>query len=234
VAEPQHGDVAVRGGGHGVNPEEYRDVLAGEDVYVLGSGPSLNHIPASFFAGKHIVTANHGAMSVVDPWDVDFMVTKYHAHAYEYAEQFPDMPIVVTRYNTGNYNDPRLEDDDRLIIVEHPHNTCGDWTAEQWPADGEFIATWSTITTAMHWAAHIGAANIIMAGHDCGYLDADGRVGGYGSDHDHEWWPGFDAQSRVVKEELSRRYGCSIVSINPFINMNLEGHSWRSFAGTVN
>ena len=73
-------------------------------------------------------------------------------------------------------------------------------------------------------------------------IDNAGRVPGYreaadgvdDDDGDQHFWRGFDRQSREVKSELESRYGCNVVSINPFINLNLEGHRWHSFAGTLN
>lgn len=225
----------------GLDPRDYRDRHKGADIYVLGSGPSLNHVKPSFFDGKTIVTANHGPMRVLDR--VDYLVTKYHRHAYEYLLHYPGIPVVTTRHDLGNsYREP-IRNDNPFIVLDHPNNTGDLWNASQWPTDPDhFIATWSTICTAMHWAAYLGAANIIMVGHDCGHIDDAGRVPGYreaadgvdDDDGDQHFWRGFDRQSREVKSELESRYGCNVVSLNPFINLNLEGHRWRSFAGTLN
>jgi hypothetical protein len=220
---------------------EYENRHAGADVYVLGSGPSLNHIDPAFFNGKIVVATNHGAMQVLDR--VDYLVTKYHHHAREYVQQWPHIPVVVTRSNTGTAGSPQLGDDEPFIVVDHNINTCEAWTREQWPDTG-LVATWSTITTAMHFAAHLGAANIIMVGHDLGHIDEAGRVPGYrqqadgvaDDDGDKHMWRGFDEQSRQVKAELLARYDGlrNVVSLLPFINANMEGHRWSSFAGTLN
>lgn len=216
-----------------MTPDEFENRHAGADIYVLGSGPTLEHIPPAFWRGKLVVTTNHGGTRYLED-DPPYMVTKYHHHAAAYAEEHPGSVIVVTRYNTGNHNEARLEDGP-YVILDHPHNTCEKWTPEEWPKPGEFLATYSSITTAMHWAAHLGAANIILAGHDCGWIDGTGRVPGYraasnggdASDTDSVFWAAFNGQSVLVKEELSARYGCTITSVNPWINLHLEGHTFR-------
>lgn len=222
-----------------LDPAAHRNRFAGEDVYVLGSGPTFNHLDPSFFRGKRLVSTNHGSMSVLG--GVDYLVTKYHRHAREYVEWWPHIPAVTTRWDLGGRGGTPLGDDAPFIVLDHNVNTGPDWSAADWPAEGEFVATYSTITTAMHWAAHLGAANVIMVGHDCGWIDGGGRIPGYrmqadgeDADGDSPLWPEFDRQSRVVKAELVERYGCNVVSVLPFINANMEGHHWHSFAGDVN
>lgn len=227
----------------GLDPRDYRGIHAGEDVFVLGSGPSLNHFTdiERMFAGKRIVSCNHGMTKAMTRMP-DYLVTKYHHHAYEYALRFPNVPVVTTRHDLGNtYREP-IREDNPFIVVDHIDNLGEYWRGE-WPTEpDQFVATWSTITTAMHWAAYLGASNVIMVGHDCGHLDEAGRVPGYrqeaeddtSDDGDQGFWRGFDLQSRLVKSELVDRYGCNVVSLDPFINRNCEGHAYRSFAGTIN
>jgi len=220
------------------DPRSHRNRYAGRDIYVLGSGPSLNHIPTRFFDGKLVVGTNHGVMTYLGR--ADYLVSKYHHHARDYRLRWPDIPVVVTRGNLGSISSTgMLEDGPPFIVVDHNRNPGDTWRPTDWPTDPDaLIATWSTIATAMHWAAYLGAANIIMAGHDCGWIDDVGRVPGYrqaadnvaDDDGDSPMWEGFDAQSRMVKHELMERYGCTVTSVNPWINLALEGHTYR-FAG---
>ena len=227
----------------GLSPLLYRDQFLGRDIYVLGSGPSLNHLSPRFFDGKIVVGANHGCMKVVDT--ATYIVTKYHRHAEENVLRWPTIPMVVPRHNSGQWSQERMRDDAPFIVVDTNDNPCERFTGNDWPDDPDaLVASWSTITTAMHWAAYLGARNIVLAGHDCGWIDTAGRVPGHrqeadgvtDDDGDSFMWEAFDAQSRIVKAELLRRYPGlqSITSMNPFLNMNIEGHRWRSFAGTLN
>ena len=225
----------------GLTLGDFADRHAGQDVYVLGSGPSLNHLDPAFFAGKVTVSTNHGSLLILDR--VDYLVTKYHRHAWEYADQWPNIPVVTTRHDTGVFSGGRLGDETPFLVVEHNDNTCDKWTPDQWPTAG-LVATWSSITTAMHFAAHLGAANILMVGHDLGHIGGAGRIPGYrqradgvaDDDGDQHMWATFDRQSQQVKRELLARYEGlrNVVSVLPFINANMEGHHWSSFAGRLN
>lgn len=213
-----------------------RGLYAGQDVFVIGSGASLDYMPAGFFDGRITVAANAGCLALgIVP---TYFVTKYHATARELDAMGLHVPVVVTRFDCGNHNSARMGDDSPFIVLDHPHNTCEAWSVGDWPGEGEFVASWSTITTAMHWAAHIGAGTMFLVGHDCGTFDGAARVDGYYDrgerDIDAQMFPHFDRQSRVVKAELRERYGCEIVSLLPFINANMEGRSFRSFAGGMN
>jgi hypothetical protein len=202
----------------------------GLDIYVLGSGPSLQHIPLDFWQGKVIVSTNHGCtLRGIKP---DYLVTKYHHHAREYAERFPASRTVVTRHDRGDVNQPQIEPGP-WIVLDHDQNLCERWDG-QWPEPGKFLVTFSTITTAMHWAMHLGARNVILAGHDCGWIGESGRVDGYrrdseghGRDDDSHLWSTFSAQTALVKQQLWLRFGVTVTSVNPFINLALEGHEYR-------
>lgn len=201
----------------------------GLDIYVLGSGPSLQHIPAAFWEGKVIVSTNHGCTHLgITP---DWLVTKYHHHAREYAERFTSK-IAVTRHNCGDLSQPVIEAGP-WTILDHDANLCERWTG-QWPEPGKFLVTFSTITTAMHFAVHLGASNVILAGHDCGWIDQSGRVEGYRQDSDGRsdnddahLWGVFSQQTAEVKRQLWTRYGVTVTSVNPFVNFGLEDHEYR-------
>jgi hypothetical protein len=216
-----------------VHPSSHEGRHLGRDVYVLGSGPSLNHIPVRFWHSKVIVATNTGPLRLLPT--VDYVVTKYHPLAAATLETHPEVGVVVTRHGRGQRSVGEFTDE-RAIIVDHNENPCGSFDGSQWPTDPHaMVATWSTIATAMHWAAYLGASNIILAGHDCGWIDDAGRIPGYqqetsggtSDDDDSYLWAQFSAQSEIVKAQLVARYGVSVTSVNPFINLALEGHTYR-------
>ncbi len=100
------------------------------------------------------------------------------------------------------------------------------------------VVSYSTITSAMHVAAYLGARNIILVGHDCGYVDGKKNFDGYPepilgriSGFYDRFLGSIEPQSIAVRERLRDVYGCCIYSLNPFLNFQLEGHSYES-AGT--
>lgn len=194
------------------------------DAYVLGSGATLNHIPARFWTGKTIVSTNHGCTMIgIRP---NLLVTKYHHHAREYAQMFPGIPIAVTRHDRGELAEPVIEDGP-WTVLDHAQNDCERWDGSL-PPEGQVLATFSTITTAMHVACIMGADNLILAGHDGGFIDDEGRVPGYRADNaDSVLWHHFDRQTAMAKQALVERYGVTVTSINPWVSLRLEGHRYE-------
>jgi hypothetical protein len=103
------------------------------------------------------------------------------------------------------------------------------------------VVSWSTITTAIHFAAYLGAANIIVCGHDCGFIDGLANYTGY-YDHVAPIAPGaradtdaryaayariisgLERQTMQVRDRIREVYGCSVHGLNPFVSLALEGH----------
>jgi len=218
-----------------MNLDRFRNTKQGEDVYVLGSGKTLDFYPKSFFDDKTLIGVNHGWRWVVD--FVDFMVTKYHHLALRSLDFDNVGTVVVTRGLRGHHDLEQL-DDDRLCVVEHNHNTVEKWAGE-WPENG-LVASHSSITTAMHLAAVLGAKNIIMLGADCGVLDEETNLTGYANNVQHgvsnqaSLFSSFDRQNRICANIIREKYGANVVSMLPFVTPNMEGHSFRSHAGGFN
>ena len=101
----------------------------------------------------------------------------------------------------------------------------------------KIVVSFSTITSAMHLAAYMGAANIIICGHDAGLLDGKMNFHEYFTDikdtpwqnwgQYRNWLKVIEGQTLAVKNKLIEVYGVNIVSLNPFINFGLEGHKYE-------
>jgi hypothetical protein len=101
------------------------------------------------------------------------------------------------------------------------------------------VVSYSTITTAIHLAAYMGAKTIILVGHDCGTLDGNMNCKNYHTPQtlgivwknpgQYANWVSqkIEGQTIQLKHMLKEKYGCSIYSLNPFINFNLEGHVYK-------
>jgi hypothetical protein len=219
--------------------KELKDIYAGQDVYLLGSGASLNYIDPSFFDGKNVVCTNIVAEVYLPTAQVT--VTKYHKLAEEIAQKFPEMKVVCSSGNQGGPGAGRLpEGYDNLYEFMHNPNrdNATDIRTTISKEDGWLLVAWSTITSAMHFCAYTGAKNIIVIGLDSGSLDGKQWVDGYYTEEEQtdqrkELNIKFEQQSIITKEVLKDLYGCNIYSLNPFINYNLEGHKYRG-ANSIN
>jgi hypothetical protein len=216
--------------------QEFKNKHKGKDVYVLGSGGTLNFINPQFFNKKITVCVND--VGEVYLPSTQYIVTKYHDEGLRYARLLPKCKVVVSKGNRGSLGSSDLPEMENLFTFEHNMNRCEETNVfSGWPnqnPDALFVS-WSSITSAMHFAAYLGAKNIIMVAHDCGTLGEKDWVKGY----PYENWDQseieqakqrnklFENQSIAVKRKLKELYEVNIYSLNPFINYNLEGVQFR-------
>jgi hypothetical protein len=203
----------------------------GSDIYVVGSGVTLEHFDPEFFAGRIVIAINW----VADrrPLPATYTLTKYHDIALALSAKYPDMGVVVSRHLHGNTAQPTISPErPNLYAFHHRANPSESFQAERdWPTEPGFLVnSHSSITSAMHLAALMGARNILMVGHDAGLLDGRMHFDGYRIEPDLRtnigWLEGFERHSREVKAELVKRFGCRVYGLLPFINARMEGHEY--------
>ena len=204
---------------------------------MLGSGATLNFIDPKFFSKKITVCVNE--VGEVYLPTTKYVITKYHPEAIKFAQNMPDVNVVVSRGSLGGPHYPALPALKNLYTFNHNTNRdAATSVVADWPLEnGSLYVSWSSITSAMHFAAYLGAKNIIMVAHDCGELDDKSWVDGYVYDTWDETKveeakqrnKQFEIQSIAVKGKLKELYGCNVYSLNPFINYNLEGVKFRSY-----
>lgn len=223
----------------GVRLADLEGLHRGETVWVLGSGPSLSYIEPSFFADKVTIGVNLVTQQYAP---TTYSVTKYH----ELAQQLIDAGVaaeratrvVVSLHQHGNCAKPTTDlDRPDCWVFEHNDNPGEDLSRWTWPADGGLVSSHSSIGSALHLAAHLGARFCVLVGHDCGVIDDEQHIRGYTrATRDALWkqYPSFERQSILIKQELHQRYGMEVHSLNPFINFNLEGHRFFSRHTRIN
>jgi uncharacterized Rossmann fold enzyme len=219
------------------NVEQLKDLHKDQDIWVLGSGSSLNYIDKSFFDNKITVAINE----VIDCYlpTSTYMVTKYHQVANQIASKYKNTKVIVSHKQYGNVNNKSGMNEtkfDNLYIFYHNHNQANSTPIKKLipMADDHLIASWSSITSGIHLAAHMGAKNIILAGHDGGAIDNKNWVDGYSHNDKPENQQEATANRNIefqkatieLKEILKEIYGCNIHSLNPFISLRLEGHTF--------
>ena len=216
---------------------ELRDRHAGQDVWVLASGPSMSWVDPSFFEGKVTVGVN----DVWRKYETTYLIRKEHDGAQAAIDT--GSPLVVSRLHCGN-QPPQLETTGVWYEYDHELNRVeADPDLRPIGTPDKLVVSWSTITSAIHFAAYLGAANIIVCGHDCGFIDGIQNYTGYRREPVdeaaaralEEWARGFhpqflsglERQTMLVRDRVREVYGCNVHGLNPFVTLALEGHVYE-------
>jgi len=201
-----------------------------KDIYVLGSGTTLGYIRSRFFDGKTVVSTNNAAARMDLYYRDCTLITHshYHSDIYPLAEEHPNHVFYAPEGDQGFAGKP-----ERLMSNIHfyPHPaTKFDFKVEESVHPDGFLVGSSSIHGSMHIAATMGAQTIILVGADCGMLDGMTNMEGYVSGNLREnprmWLDRWEEHLRMVKAWLQDHYDVDIYSMNPFLNLNLEGHVW--------
>lgn len=215
-----------------------KDKHLNEDIYIIASGASMDYIHPSFFDGKTTIGLNQ----VYKKYDCTYLVRK------EVKFIMPSLNtgaiVIVSEYDSGNLNSgaEKLNTNKiqhpRLYYFKHLNNehTIVD-TSVISENSNTIVVSFSTITTAMHLAAYMGAFNIILCGHDAGILDGKMNFEGYSNDiketpwqnwgQYRQWLKIIESQTLQVKKKIEEVYDINVVSLNPFVNFGLEGHKYE-------
>lgn len=243
---PQHEHPIIRYKQYEVNTSQsisrYRNKHAGSDIYILCSGPSLGLVPKSFFDKKLTIGIN----SVITEYQCSYAVFKeYTSPDLEYAAVTSCNAIFVSLYKSGNRKqgvtvcNKKCFRTPEVVYFDHDENTRDVFSEEplSCSSDSKLVVSWSTITSAINLAAYMGASNIILIGHDCGVLNGasnipsysrrtDGSVDAWGDQNSEyvKWLSLIEAQTLKVRDYYRVHGGPVILSLNPFINLGLEGN----------
>ena len=208
--------------------EELKNIHEGYDIYVVASGASAGYIDQSFFDNKLAIGVNQIWKRFTN---LDYIVRKDSnrmAVTIEASKQF-GFKTICSAYDCGTLRLARNEGAD--YVFEHLNNKHDRIDLSVVGTD-KIVVSFSTITSAIHIAAYMGAANIIIVGHDCGLLDGMMNIAEYDeSPHGAQFYRDFitriEPQTIALRARLKEVYGCNVYSLNPFINFGLEGHKYE-------
>lgn len=214
---------------------ELKNSHFGEDIYVIASGASLDHIDPSFFDKKTTIGVNQAYRK----FKCNYIVRKENSHLRESIQT--GAKVICSLWDSGDIRKgKRLKNttgNESLSFYVFDHLENGH-TKIDFSVIGtdSIIVSFSTITSAIHVAAYLGAKNIILVGHDCGLINDKHTFANYYKSISETPWKNWDEykkwlgvienQTLQVKKELCKKYGCNIYSLNPFINYNLEGNKF--------
>jgi len=202
------------------------------DIYVLGSGPSMNYLKPDFFYGKikvginriwkffpcSYVVIHHGDLGqeIIDAGLI--LVVSKHYCGYLGKPENKFMYNYTGAYYQYNHKDQGLMKIDYSVL----------------DSDDSLVTGGTTAIDAISFAYFLGAKNIILCGIDGGTINGEVNLHGY---HDYNKPGEFDYQVRtanrtnlIVKEfaDILRKRGIGVYSLNPFINFSLEGNKYEN------
>lgn len=221
--------------------KELKDLYRGQDVWVIAAGSSMNYVDPSFFENKITVGVNR----VCKHFKCDYIVAK-DGRGFEeiVSNKDNDTKLILSKHESGNLHQRENNINGEFYCFEHPAKPreAPDLSCISKGGD-KIVVSYSTITSAIHIAAFMGAKNIMICGHDCGTVDGNSTIRGYyGEIKPHQgtdaayvaWLSKIENHTTLVVNTLTKEYGCNVHSLNPFINFNLEGHTYKpSNTGTI-
>lgn len=216
-----------------------KDIYKGIDIYVLGSGASMAFIDHSFFEDKICIGTN----SIYKFFPVKYSVIKHKEFIKDAVAA--GQIVIYSKHDCGDITKELIVGEIAHYVFTHKRGRFENLEAnlqenlDALGKDDDIFVSYSTITSSIHLAAYMGAKNIILAGHDCGYIDELSHVSNY-ADHIKEfhnteenlnkyyddWFDIINRDTIRLKERIEKVYDCNIYSINPFINFRLEGHKY--------
>jgi len=210
---------------------DWRNAAEGETIWLLGSGATGRFISPRFFDDKVVVAVNYAGTNM--GLRAFHSVTNHHDDAAFIAGQRPDLPVITSEREMmpdGWVTNTPLPHPNVLKVptIEQPYG--GYSTAEHWPSDCErFTIGPTSAHLALHWAVHLGAAHIVLVGVDCGEIDSQHHlpdyIGNLNGEPPHLHYPLWESCLRDIAGRL-REDGISVHSLNPFVTLALEGHTF--------
>jgi hypothetical protein len=231
------------------NIKKLSGMQAASDIYILCSGPSADYLQSQFLNDKIVISVNasYKAYGTIDICDY-IVMQDYNSELIEEAGSgLYDWPKLIIPEHAGGMKTAKsfvkLEEQlfpefkekryNRLFYYKHQHNVGVNNKKLDWTNKEYLTITKCSTHTAMHLAAHLGAHNIILVGHDLGSID--GKLNykdykRYGSKDSYvKWMKNNENIGLDTVKRIRGAYGAyiNIMSLNPFLSPNLDGHSYK-------
>lgn len=217
---------------------ELKDIHKGEDIWVIGAGPSMNFVDPSFFENKICISVNQ----MYEKFPCEYVVGRdFHSKArwaptIEDLRDRDDIKLLYSELDTGHRRERNMD----WGWMSYSDNFYEFQSGEDHNLDNvgtdRMACIRTTLNTCLNIAAYMGAKNIMICGKDEGAIDGKLYVDDYTKKgwHDSEAWGEIkrwlaqtEHTTKKMKDKLIEVYGCNVHSLNPFINYKLEGHEYR-------
>jgi len=151
----------------------------GKEIYVIGSGPSMDNIKQEDLEGKVSISCNriHKRFKC-----------KYNVQIHQYkANDIPDDIIPVLSRRDAGYFLNINHMDRPFYYFEHYSNHGHGIDFRALDENDKLVVGSSVIHSAIHLAHYLGASKIIILGHDCKDTGTKSHFDGYNNDYDLKW-----------------------------------------------
>lgn len=196
--------------------DNYKD----DDIYIIGSGPSLDYVSKQFFYNKNTIGIN----DAYKYFNCDYSLS---VHKETIQKQIKDGQRVIASFRDRQIGE-MIKDvgQDNYVFNHRKYYNYDKLFLDDLDKENYLIPGRSSVIPAIHAAYVMGAKNIILCGIDCGTLDGSKNVKNYNegkSDYSNDFFNLVSGQIKELAMEIRKR-GVSVMSLNPFINFGLEGH----------
>lgn len=226
-------------------------VHSGEDIWVIAAGSSMDYVPEDFFDNKLSIGVNQTFYK----YCCDYVIIKDLLDEPRFSDSVNDLqqrgiPLIYSRYHRGGVDSPprmkyklNTTTYENSYVFDHAmHTEHENVHAENIGTLDKFFCKGTTITCAVNLAGHMGAKNIIICGNDGGTLDDNIYYKNYMMYERHSGGESYFHKPKklkqhvldmmpLVKKHVQQQYGCSVMSLNPFLDYSLEGHKYTKSTG---
>jgi len=200
----------------------------GETAWVMGSGSTLNFIERSFFDDKLVVSTNMASFDFgITP---AFAFTHHHSYLRDHAPKNPSTIFVANQFDYPS-RDEWVNPPSNVIIhkpktEKNSHAQFNPFEQDKPAHAHQLVFGSSSGHGAMHLAAYLGVRNIVLVGIDCGVIDGQTNFDDYSvrSPYPFEVW---NRHLVLMRNWLRDTYNVNVYSLNPFVNLHLEGHTFN-------
>lgn len=214
--------------------KHYAGQWQGQTVWVVAGGSTSRYLAPGFLDDKNVVAVNYAGVSL--ELSSFWTVTNHWDDANEVVTRRPDLMAVTSQveYMPSGWESGLAASDLSESVLQVPTivQPYGAYRADQhWPCDGTFTIGPTSTHLALHWAAYLGAAHIVLVGVDCGEIDQEHHVPGYVGNLNgapvHLHYQLWERTLRDIAGHL-RKGGIGVHSLNPFVSLALEGHTFSN------
>lgn len=220
--------------------KDFDGIHDGEDVWVVGSDASVDWFPDGFFDGRVVVGVNR----VPQFLPCTYCVTKADVDEngrsdwmQDQVDRLPHVRHVISKHPNGHlpYGATQVFGPN-VTYFDHGQNRVAHFdAARDVPADPDrLLVSWSTLGSALHFAARLGARCVYVAGASGGKFGDQTNLDTYPADGPDDVLDGMSVQTQQIADRLTAMYGTTFVTVLPWPNLRCGGVKFRSDYGQLN